>query len=76
MIQRKYTRRENVSLPVGLLHQVDRAIEQSELFTSRARFIEEATKQQLYKLFQLKIIMYGIKNTKEKTEEQQNQKET
>ncbi len=61
MVERKKTRRENVSLPVGLLRQVDRAIEQSDLFTSRARFVEEATKQQLYKLLNLKIVVYGIK---------------
>jgi len=67
MIQRKSTRRENVSLPIGLLRQVDKSIEQSELFTSRARFIEEATKQLLYKLFQLKIVMYGIRQ--EETEQ-------
>lgn len=61
MVQRKGTCRENVSLPIGLLRQVDQSIEQSELFTSRARFIEEATKQLLYELFKLKIVMYGIK---------------
>jgi metal-responsive CopG/Arc/MetJ family transcriptional regulator len=65
MVERKKTRRENVSLPVGLLRQVDSAIDQSELFTSRARLVEEATKQLLYKLFNLKIVMYGIKNSEE-----------
>lgn len=74
MIQRKKTRRENVSLPIGLLRQVDRSIEQSELFTSRARFIEEATKELLYKLFKLKIVMYGIKHKDESSKIQKEKK--
>lgn len=67
-MERKKTRRENVSLPVGLLRQIDRVIEQSDLFTSRARFVEEASKQYLYKMFNLKIAMYGIKVEKVKEE--------
>lgn len=60
MVMRKPTRRENVSLPVGLLHTVDRAVHQSDLFTSRARFVEEATKEHLYRLLDRKIILYGV----------------
>jgi len=65
MVERKKTRRENVSLPVGVLRQVDSVIEQSELFTSRARFVEEAAKKFLYELLNLKVANYGVKKPRE-----------
>lgn len=65
MILRKKTRRENVSLPVGVLRQVDSIVEQSDLFTSRARFIEEAAKKFLYELLNLKVVQYGVKKPQE-----------
>lgn len=66
MTLRKKTRRENISLPIGLLRQVDRVLEQSELYTSRARFIEEATKRHLYEIYGMKIATYGIKSEKKR----------
>lgn len=63
-MERKKTRRENVSLPVGLLREVDNAITQSNIFTSRARFVEEGVKNLLYKILNLGLTKHLIKTEK------------